>query len=446
MSGSAAPSQSHPPAARPRPLEQADGPRIGIFGCPFDSGNQGVSALGYSLIRGLLEAAPGAALTVFDEGAGHRTRRLSIGDQNADVGFIGCTYSRRYYRPSNLVQMHAAARLGLAAVHPMLRRIADFDMILSMSGGDSFSDIYGDWRFRAVTLPKLIALELGVPLVLPPQTYGPYERDSTRQIAGEIIRRADSVWARDAHSLAVARQTAGEGTDPSELHLGVDVAFGLPPAAPNDEALRESLSELRGRCDQVVGLNVSGLLYNKPGVDQSHYGMKSPYRETIHRLLDSLLARESLGIVLLPHVTAVSGDRIDCDHGAAETIRDTLSDEHRSRMIFAPSNLGPMEAKWIVSQTDWFCGTRMHSCIAGISLGIPTTAIAYSDKTLGVFETAGVQDCVVDPRLVDGATVVEQIMAGFDSRAEAAQSLRAGLPAVRQRLREQFEQIIGTLR
>jgi len=446
MSGPATATRSSEPSDQARETAHGPGPSIGIFGCPFDSGNLGVSALGYSLLRGLLEAAPGARLTLFDEGPGVRREHLSIGEQSADVEFVGCTYSRRYYKPSNLIQMHTAAKLGLASLHPMLRRMASFDMILSMSGGDSFSDIYGDWRFRAVTTPNQIALQLGVPLVLPPQTYGPYDGAQTRRAAGDIIRRAHHVWARDAHSLEVARATAGPGLDPSRLHLGVDVAFGLPPATPANPSLRNDLAELRGRCDQLIGLNVSGLLYNKPGVDQSHYGMKSPYRETIHALLDRLLSLDSLGIVLLPHVTAVSGDRVDCDAGAAEKIRETLAVEHRQRVMFAPPSLGPMEAKWVVSQVDWFCGTRMHSCIAGISLGVPTTAIAYSDKTLGVFETAGVADCVVDPRQVDGPAIVEQILAGFHARADAAEKLRSSLPAVKQRLREQFEQIIGCIR
>ncbi|MCP5066982.1 MAG: polysaccharide pyruvyl transferase family protein [bacterium] len=409
----------------------------------MDTGNRGVSALGLSTLKGILQFTPNAHLTLFDHGSGVREEEIALGDRSARVRFVGCTYSRRYYKPSNLNQMLFAAQLGLKGIHPMLRLLDDLDLVLSMSGGDSFSDIYGDWRFRAVTTPALVALQMGRPLVLLPQTYGPYEGAGARQTASSILQEAQSVWARDAHSLTVATEVAGAGHDPSRFHLGVDVAFGLPARVPSNATLREELEALRRRFDCVVGLNVSGLLYNVPGKDQSHYGMKSQYRATIHALIESLMERAGVGVVLLPHVTASGRDTVDCDAAACLAIRDRLPANQRERFVFCPDDLGPMEAKWVVSQLDWFCGTRMHSCIAGISQGIPTTAIAYSDKTLGVFETVGVGDCVVDPRKLDGDEIVRQTMAGLDARERAARELEEGLPAVKRRLDEQFQNILG---
>src|SRR6185503_20181754 len=106
-----------------------------------------------------------------------------------------------------------------------------------------------------------------------------------------------------------------------------------------------------------------------------------------------------------------------------------------------PAELDATELKWFVGRCAWFCGTRMHACIAGLSQGVPTTAVAYSDKTVGVFRTAAVEDCVVDPRKLSGGEVADAVLADRDRRAEVAAALQRRLPGVRRQLSEQFEAI-----
>jgi len=59
-------------------------------------------------------------------------------------------------------------------------------MQCSTSGGDSFADLYGDWRFSAITAPIALALVMELPLVLLPQTYGPFSTAETRRRAREL--------------------------------------------------------------------------------------------------------------------------------------------------------------------------------------------------------------------------------------------------------------------
>src|SRR5688572_15380637 len=174
------------------------GVRIGLFGCSLDTGNRGVSALGVSTIDALTSLAPNADVTLFDFGEGIRQLAVPSGGGDVTVRQVGSFHSRRYYRLSNLSQMRLAARLGLRRVHPMLRRFGDLDVIMDLSGGDSFSDIYGTYRFTGVTLPKLLALDLGIPLILLPQTYGPYQDPKVKATAARVLRSACQVWARDA--------------------------------------------------------------------------------------------------------------------------------------------------------------------------------------------------------------------------------------------------------
>ena len=62
---------------------------------------------------------------------------------------------------------------------------------------------------------------------------------------------------------------------------------------------------------------------------------------------------------------------------------------HGDRLVMSSTDLDQSEVKWVISQMDWFCGTRMHATIAGLSTCTPTATVSYSDKALGVFETCG---------------------------------------------------------
>lgn len=86
----------------------------------------------------------------------------------------------------------------------------------------------------------------------------------------------------------------------------------------------------------------------------------------------------------------------------------------------------------------------MHSTIAALSSGVPAAAIAYSPKTLGVFETCGQGAHVADPRpALETDGVVEQLWQSWTVRKEARQSLHATLPAVLRRAEEQMDAIVA---
>ena len=83
------------------------------------------------------------------------------------------------------------------------------------------------------------------------------------------------------------------------------------------------------------------------------------------------------------------------------------------------------ELKGIISLCDFFIGSRMHSCIAALSQGIPTVGIAYSKKFIGVFESAGVGEFVIDARLCDKRDALETLLKRYKTRNQIAPVLKA---------------------
>ena len=117
----------------------------------------------------------------------------------------------------------------------------------------------------------------------------------------------------------------------------------------------------------------------------------------------------------------------------------------RSRTRIAPSTLDEREVKWLISHMDWFCGTRMHSTIAALSTGVPTAATAYSDKTLGVFASCGVEDQVIDPRRLPTEAVIDRLVDSFEATLQTGDVLTTTIDGVKARATEQFAHITDML-
>lgn len=130
------------------------------------------------------------------------------------------------------------------------RTLSRLDCVLDIGAGDSFADIYGPKRFAFLWLSKMLTILRGVPLVLSPQTIGPFTKPLYRALGAMAMRRSTATFARDEQSLAVARAMAPR----ARAELAVDVAFVLP---------FEDRSAERGGAKIRVGVNASGLLFHQ---------------------------------------------------------------------------------------------------------------------------------------------------------------------------------------
>ena len=145
---------------------------VTLAGAALDSGNLGVGALATSILEAVDAHGDGAHVVVFDNGIGRRKNVVVAGEKSVEYRALGMRNSRRWHKPESLFQMRLAARTGLP--NPAVEAMKTAAACLDISGGDSFTDMYGPERFQLITQPKELVLNLGLPLVLMPQTYGPY--------------------------------------------------------------------------------------------------------------------------------------------------------------------------------------------------------------------------------------------------------------------------------
>ncbi len=400
--------------------------KLSFFGAAPDTGNLGVSALCYATLIGINKFQPECQITVFDNGRGKRKSSIHTNDSKISFFRQGAIYSRRFYRPENIRLWRFLAMLG-GLGNSGLQTIHTSDGILDISGGDSFTDLYGPRVFKSVIAPKLLALRQQKPLILLPQTYGPFNNPENRQIASEIVKKSKYAWARDKRSFEVLTDLLGESFDAERHKCGVDVAFGLPAVKPAN--LSHSLETfLRDSQTEIAGFNISGLIYNDPQNARDRFGFKADYNKVVVDLIKHFINKTDCRIALVPHVVTPEG-HYESDIAACQNVLTRLDSDSRKRIAVVPAYENPCEIKWVIKQFDWFCGTRMHATIAALSSGVPVSAISYSPKTLGVFETCGQGQHVADPQQLDNDEMLDCLWKSWEGRAEAIKTYTSTLPA-----------------
>ncbi|MBT8456081.1 MAG: polysaccharide pyruvyl transferase family protein [Alphaproteobacteria bacterium] len=362
----------------------------------MNSDNLGVGALTLSNIAILREAAKEQGLTPHFLVLGWRDPRPWYGEWD-DVENIP------------LRTRHLPAPGG-----PLGAALARADIVFDIGGGDSFTDIYGTKRFLTVWGTKLRTILAGKPLVLSPQTVGPFETAWARRLARGVMNRAKFVVTRDAPST----QFVSDMGITARVLEATDVAMGLPYDLPT---AREGSGPVR------VGLNVSGLLFNGGYTQSNQFGLKSDYASVIRQIIEGFLQMPEVELHLVGHVQS-EAQPVEDD----QRVSEELGREYQG-VVVAPVFASPTDAKSYIAGMDFFIGARMHAAIAAFSSGVPVVPMAYSRKFQGVFGTLGyphVANCKAD----SAEEIIDRVMSGYANRVALADEVATSMQAINARL------------
>jgi len=236
------------------------------------------------------------------------------------------------------------------------RWVSGFDYVLDTGAGDSFTDIYGLKRMVMMAATQRAIREAGVPLILLPQTIGPFRTAVGRMLGVRTLRKAAAVYARDALSAEYGERLAGV-----KPGAGSDLVFALPPQAVEQRS--------------GVLVNVSGLLW-RPNPHVSHAEYAGEVRDLIR-----LLRQSGERVALLAHV--LDNPSSDNDVVAARELATEFPDVE----VHEPTSLS--DARRIIAASRAVVGARMHACLNALSQGVPALPWAYSRKFEPLFSDIG---------------------------------------------------------
>ncbi len=318
--------------------------KLGLLGLDFKSGNMGCQALAYAFYLNLPRITnEKIECSILIEGDEETVNVPTVENIKSKVSFFK-------------TKSHSQMKI-------LKREIKECDYVVDFTNGDSFSDIYGLKRMIKVSIPKKISIKKKTPLILGPQTYGPYNKSFSRRTAKYILKNAKAVCTRDEMSAKQVEELTGIKPE----HF-TDVAFMLPFS--NQEKI-----------EKAVGINVSGLLWSGGYTGDNQFGLKTNYQEYITSII-KYLQEENYTVHLIPHVITKSEQNIENDMTAINEIKEMIDD-----VVVAPRFTNPIEAKDYVATMEMFIGSRMHATIAGVSTKVPTIAFSYSRKFEGLYES-----------------------------------------------------------
>ena len=265
--------------------------------------------------------------------------------------------------------------------------------VAALNGGDGFSDIYGSHIFKSRLVDTRIAIGRNIPLIIMPQTIGPFETSSCLSTAEHILKYAKKIYIRDDKFVGTLKELG------LSYVLTKDLSYFMYPK-PLDIFIKSN----------AIGINVSGLAYSN-----SFCGFEGQFDNYKHLILLIINKFRSLGnpVYLIPHSYNYNEpERNNDDLVACRGIMNCLDDVTDVQII--DMDLIAPEIKFVISKMSYFIGTRMHANFASIFTGVPLYGLAYSYKFEGAFKANGVYDnnitLINNITLEDCDKAVENIM------------------------------------
>lgn len=322
--------------------------KIGLMGCEFSSPNKGCEALTYSIL--------------------HIINNLDCKNKKVTIyNFSGTELGKVPQAFPELQFINVKPKLKDPTFR-YIRFLSKCDVILDVTMGDSFSDIYSEELYHYLIRHKKVAEFFCKNYILLPQTYGPFHSSTSAKNAVSVFSRAKKIYCRDELSKKILEQDF----DIKEVELTSDLAFMLP--------YDKNMYPFKRTGKKKLGINVSGLLYKGGFYSENQFSLTIDYKSYIEKVINYFLEKEEYEVHLIPHVIDLTENPHDDDFQVCKMLIDKFP-----TCILAPAFETPIEAKSYISNMDIFIGSRMHSTIAAFSSSVVTIPISYSRKFEGLF-------------------------------------------------------------
>lgn len=416
-----------------------------VLGANYSTWNRGVNALATGTIECILERFPNARIVFLGYGREDRLYQCQVGTKTVTIDIVDMRFSKWIMAKNHIVRLICVVlmlkllrsewlRSRIISRYKPLRCIFESDVVAAISGGDSFSDIYGFMNLVYVALPQVLVLLCGKGLVLLPQTIGPFNSLGAKFIARYVLSRAKAVYSRDWAGERTTRGLLGRGYVDGHVVFSYDVAFAMKPLAPKAVSVGGiNYSDER----ELIGINISGLLLsNKPGGSNA-FGLKVDYESMILSVLNLMMDITKGSVLLIPHVFG-GASHPQSDVVACEYIYNKVGEQFRGRLGMLYGEYTEQEIKYIIGKCDFFIGSRMHACIAALSQCVPAVAIAYSDKFIGILEPLKLGMLAIDARATTSEEVLQTVQSCYANRHLVRTQLGDIMPEVGQAVRKLF--------
>lgn len=292
------------------------------------------------------------------------------------------------------------SRLALSAdQRNTLQTLSRASLYIVKGGGFiySYKGITGYYYLYYQLFRFVVAHALGVPIVVLPNSFGPFENPVTPAFARLVLDRCKAIACRELRSAQTLRTL---GIRESLVKVIPDMGWAL---RPEYDVVAEEFRRFRDskRPARLVGITV------RPWRFPGHASPEKAWRAYVESMREFLLWLNQAGYVAVLFSHSIGPHDHEDDRVAILEIVQGIDQAcHVVSGDFSPGQL-----KAMYGLVDFFVGTRMHSAIFALGMGVPAIAISYQGpKAPGIMSDCGLSEFVLDISDIQASALIERFL------------------------------------
>lgn len=244
---------------------------------------------------------------------------------------------------------------SLGGIRPLLKAAAKADVVL-VTGADNYDSPSGNpvqeeinSRIMCETSGRTVLYDCSL------------NRNNFREETRKDFMRFSCITARES----ITYQLLSEKFPTDKLKMYPDPAFIMP--------MEKCPLPVGFEHGKMIGINISNLILSgKYGADREQI------LQSYHNLIHFILEQTDYKIILVQHII---NNGFDLE--AQEKLYADYKKESRVLLI-KMELLNAMQVKYLISKLDFLITARTHAAIAAYSTCVPTLAVSYSIKSIGI--------------------------------------------------------------
>ena len=311
-------------------------------------------------------------------------------------------------------------KIGLKGVYrnDVLQRIRSSDLVASCSD-ENFKEtasllplnIYWILTWWSMlferTVEVLVAKSFGRPVVMLPNSVGPFRTWVGRFLSKIALNSCASIIIRDPISYDIVRSI---GVKPRRF-LTSDMALLFRPKTKKAQEIADH--PVIGVCPGVYSLSISVQQIKR-------------YIAEHAKALDAAIEKHGFHVVFLPHY--ISGFAYD-DFEISKLILHNMKNKGRAR-ILKIDDLG--EFKLLINQMDLLISSKMHPAVLAVSGYVPSIAVVYDHKQTGFFKDLGMLEYTVSLQEASKSGILSRIDKAWLEREKIKRMLSVHVPELQE--------------
>ena len=323
----------------------------------------------------------------------------------------------------------------------LVQAVRQSDLVLGCGGGYfySYRSVLPGTTFWQNVIHAHLATLLHRPLVFLPQSFGPFGNPLAQKGVKRLLEKQNvlKVFAREEASQQLLYRMLSKDQH-SKIALCPDMALYLEGDTRQD-AVQGELPDLP---QPILAMNLREWSFHKAGDAAARRSKREKYLDALGTVVRFFIQRYRGSVLVVPQ--ALGPDPSEDDRGICvefcRRVREHIP-EGVVVQLREPDTSPLTGSMQLLSRSAVLVGTRLHSCILALLVGVPVISIGYQPKSQGTLDMLGLGRFNTDIGNLSSEWLLASVEGIMSCREEVQEEIHQSLSQARAQIEDQ----VGTL-